>query len=96
MGPAPTAATQTPPPQTPPPQPAQIPPPAPNSFFARRGTKHFESPDEGGRKYLPQINEWSLGCIEWKCERAGGSEHVPLWEAYPICKYYCYIWHYKL
>lgn len=36
--------------------------------------------------YLPQVNEWARGAIEWRCERAGGAEHMPLWEAYPVCK----------
>ena len=57
------------------------------SFFSREGRTVFEDPDRGGRKYLPQINEWSKGTMSWKCERAGGSEHVPVWEAYPVCTY---------
>ena len=62
-----------------------------DSFFNRQGTKKFEDPEQGGRKYLPQVNEWSVGTILWNCERAGGLEHVPVWEAYPVCTYIFYI-----
>lgn len=66
---------------------AQPPQPLPpNSFLARHGTHRFEDPDQGGRGYLPQVNEWARGAIEWRCERAGGFEHMPVWEAFPICE----------
>lgn len=57
------------------------------SFFDRQGTQTFQEPVEGTKwGYLPQVNEWARGAIEWRCERAGGAEHMPLWEAYPVCK----------
>ena len=58
-----------------------------SSFFDRNGTQKFENPDNGGRKYLAQINEWSIGTITWVCERAGGFDHLPQWDAYPVCAY---------
>lgn len=61
--------------------------PAPSmpSFFDRQGTQTFQEPVEGTKwGYLPQVNEWARGAIEWRCERAGGAEHMPLWEAYPV------------
>ncbi|EKM61420.1 uncharacterized protein PHACADRAFT_248004, partial [Phanerochaete carnosa HHB-10118-sp] len=64
--------------------PLPSPAPAIAGFCDRLGTRSFEDPDQGGRGYLPQVNEWARGAIEWNCERAGGLEHVPLWEAYPI------------
>lgn len=72
----------TAPPAYPPPQPLAV-----MGFFARPGTRRFEDPTQGGRGYLPQVNEWAQGAIEWRTERAGGSEHVPLWEAHPVCEY---------
>lgn len=59
-------------------------PPPGNSFFNRTGTHRFENPDHGGRKYLPQVNEWSFGTMMWVCERSGGVDHLPQWDAYPV------------
>ncbi|GJE86212.1 hypothetical protein PsYK624_022920 [Phanerochaete sordida] len=85
---------QEPQPQSdPPPPPAYVDPTAAadppaaaptGGFLARHSTKRFDDPEAGGRKYLPQINEWAQGCIEWRCDRSGGLEHMPLWDAYPV------------
>ncbi|EKM61486.1 uncharacterized protein PHACADRAFT_135187 [Phanerochaete carnosa HHB-10118-sp] len=65
-------------------KPPPLSPPPTYGFCARQGTHDFEDPEQGGRRYLPQVNKWGRGAVEWRCERAGGAEHVPLWEAYPI------------
>lgn len=55
-------------------------------FFEREGRQKFENPEEGGRGYLPQVNEWAVGSILWQCERVGGNDHQPQWEAHPVCQ----------
>ena len=37
--------------------------------------------------YLPQINEWSKGLLEWSTNRVGGEDHIPIFSATPICKF---------
>ncbi|THH33140.1 hypothetical protein EUX98_g1036 [Antrodiella citrinella] len=52
-------------------------------FDARIGTYTFKpwSPLWG---YLPQINEWGRGQVQWHVARVGGPDHVPQFQAVPI------------
>ncbi|KAH8102391.1 hypothetical protein BXZ70DRAFT_928400 [Cristinia sonorae] len=52
-------------------------------FESRRGGYRFKpySPLWG---FLPQVNEWSRGCVAWYVHRVGGPEHIPKFQAIPI------------
>jgi hypothetical protein len=61
-------------------------------FMERNGTYRFENPEDGGgRGYLPQLHEWAQSVrkeLKWQSGRAGGKEHMPLWESTPVCKHH--------
>lgn len=56
----------------------------------RNGTHVFTEPSSVWG-YLPQINEWSKGLLEWSTNRVGGADHIPVFSATPICKFRCYL-----
>ncbi len=55
------------------------------SFYDRVGNHQFQEPTQMWG-YWPQLNEWSKSTIAWNVIRVGGLDHVPVFEAYPICE----------
>ena len=55
------------------------------SFMERAGNHTFREPSSVWG-YLPQVNEWARGGLEWYTERVGGQDHIPIFRAVPICE----------
>ena len=60
-----------------------------DSFKDRAGSHGFLAPVDGvSWGYLPQLHEWSKGALNWRVERVGGKDHLPLFSATPVCECY--------
>lgn len=60
----------------------------PPSFLERSGTYTFIEPSTVWG-YLPQLHEWAMKArveLGWEAERIGGKDHIPDFQAIPVCE----------